>query len=104
MTDIEFDNFLNLGYQPLSYHNEDVHQAFNQYSVASESHVNYFDDIEHIYTGLHKSVDQMVAQTSVRTPPRLDQIREQNRRRIDKLITLEASITDDATTVDVVLS
>ncbi|KAK3166774.1 hypothetical protein OEA41_009899 [Lepraria neglecta] len=105
MTDIEFDNFLDLDYRPLSYHDEEIHHAFDQCSGAAflESYASCFDDIEHIYTGLHKSVDQVVAQISVRRPPRLDQVREQNRRLIDKLTTLESAITGDATAVHVVL-
>lgn len=105
MTDIEFDNFLDLDSRPLSYHDQEIHHAFDQCSGAAflESHANRFDDFEHIYTGLHKSVDQLLAQISVRTPLRLDQIREQNRRLIDKLTALESVITGDATAVHVVL-
>jgi hypothetical protein len=105
MTDIEHVNFLD--YQPLTYHDEDIHHDFDQWSgavflesqAAAPIHTNYLDDIEHIYTGLHKCVDQVVAKISVRTPPRLDQIREQNRKLIDKLTTLECAITGDATAV-----
>lgn len=51
------------------------------------------DDIENIYTGLHRCVDQVVATISVRGSPRLDQIKEQNRKVMDKLRTLESAIT-----------
>jgi hypothetical protein len=54
------------------------------------------DDIENIYTGLHRCVDEVVATISIRAPPRLDQIKEQNRRVMDKLKTLEsAAISSD---------
>lgn len=101
MTDIEFDNFLD--YQSLGYQDEDIQQGYDQWPGTSflESYAaapidaSSWDDIEHIYTGLHKSVDQVVAQISARTPPRLDQIREQNRKLIDKLKTLDSTITGD---------
>ncbi|OCK75373.1 hypothetical protein K432DRAFT_308682 [Lepidopterella palustris CBS 459.81] len=102
---MEFNNFLD--YQPLSDHNEDIHHVLDQWSraafleshVATPIHANCLDDIEHIYAGLHKCVDQVVAKISVRTPPRLDQIREQNRKLIDKLTTVECTITGDTTAV-----
>lgn len=108
MTDIEFDDFLN--YQPLSYYDDDIHQGFDLWSGETflESHAaarpvpfhaKSLDDIEHIYTELHKGVDQVISKISVRTPPRLDQIKEQNRKLIDKLTTLESAITGDATAV-----
>ena len=98
MTDIDFDNFLDLDYRPLSYHAEETHQAFGQWPGAAflEPHANCSDDLEHIYTGLHKSVDQVVAQIAVRSTLRLDRIQEQNRRLIDKLTTLESAITGNA--------
>ncbi|KAF2690138.1 hypothetical protein K458DRAFT_399516 [Lentithecium fluviatile CBS 122367] len=107
MTDIESDNFLIN--QPLNY-NDDIHHDFDQWSGVAilESHTaarpapvnsTCSDDIEHIYTELHKCVDQAVAKISVHTPPQLDQIREQNRKLIDKLTTLESKITWDATAV-----
>lgn len=105
MTDIPFDNLFD--YQPLSYHDENIYLGFDQWPGAAfpESHAaapiyaNCLDDIEHMYIGLHKCVDHMVAKLSVRTPPRLDQIREQNRKLIDKLTTLESAITGDNATV-----
>lgn len=105
MTDIEVENFLN--YQPLNLDDENIHHGFNQWSgaafleshVAAPVHANNSDDIEHIYIGLHKCIDQVVAKITVRTPPRLHQIREQNRKLIDKLTTLESAITEDATAI-----
>ncbi|KAL8727822.1 MAG: hypothetical protein Q9166_005814 [cf. Caloplaca sp. 2 TL-2023] len=97
MTDIEFNNFLDL--------NEEFYNAFDRYSRPAflESHANCFDDIEHIYTSLHNFVDQVIAQISVCTPPRLDRVREQNRRLIGRLTTLESAITGNATAVPVAL-
>lgn len=103
MTEMEFDDYLN--YQSLSYYDQAIHQGFDQWSGIAfvESHAaappattytNGLDDIEHTYTELHKSVDQVVEKLSVHTPPRLDQIREQNRKLIDKLTTLEGAMTD----------
>lgn len=103
MADIEFDEFLD--YQPLGYRDEDIPHGFDQWSEAAflESHAavpiygnQCLEDIEHIYTGLHKCVEQVVAQISVRTSPRLDQIREQIRKLLEKLTTLESAITRDA--------
>ncbi|KAL4864220.1 hypothetical protein BDV12DRAFT_201325 [Aspergillus spectabilis] len=104
MTDVGFDNFLND--QPLSYHDEGNPCGLNQWSggafleppAATRTgpiFASGLDDIEHIYTVLHKGVDQVVAELSARMPPRLDQIREQNRKLIDKLTTLDNAITDD---------
>ncbi|GIJ99634.1 hypothetical protein Aspvir_003635 [Aspergillus viridinutans] len=109
MADIEFNNFLND--PPFSYHDEDIHRAFDQWcgvtfleSPAATSAApiyanNGSDDIEHIYTVLHKGVDQVAAKLSAHTPPRLDQIKEQNRMLIDKLTSLESAITRDTTAV-----
>ena len=108
MTDMQYDNiFLN---QALNNHNDGVHYDFDQLSDLAflESHAVAWpipvhsassDDIEHIYIELHKWVDQAVAKISVHTPPQLDQIREQNRKLIDKLTTRESKITGDATAV-----
>ncbi|KAI1110475.1 hypothetical protein F5Y14DRAFT_428890 [Nemania sp. NC0429] len=51
------------------------------------------DDIEHTYKELHQSVDEVVAKIMGQTPPQLDQIRQQNRKLIEKLLTLEVAIT-----------
>lgn len=59
------------------------------------------DNIEHIYSELHKWVDEAVAKVSVHKPPQLERILEQNRRLIDKLTTLESTITGGETAVDV---
>lgn len=101
MTDSEL-----LGYHQLSYHDQSIFYGFDAWSetpiqsssVAAPTQANSSDDIENIYTGLHKSVDKVVAQISTRTPPRLDQIREQNRRLIDKLTTIQSAITKITTT------
>ena len=97
--DIEFESFLDLDYQTLTFPNENITRTLDHCSGAAilESVPNHKDDIEHIYTSLHKSVDQVLAQISVRTPAQLDQVREQNRRLIDKLTTLEGPITGDPT-------
>ncbi|KAL8781975.1 MAG: hypothetical protein Q9213_005759 [Squamulea squamosa] len=97
MTDIEFNNFFDL--------NEELYNAFDLCSRPAflGSHANCFDDIEHIYTGLHNFVDQVIEQISVCTPPRLDRVREQNRRLIGRLTTLESAITGNATVAPVAL-
>ncbi len=102
MTDGESNNALEL--QLWSYHDENSYDVFDDWLGLSplvapspaRMTSNSSDDIEDIYTGLHRSVDQVVAQISIRTPARLDQIREQNRKLIDKLTTLESAITRDS--------
>ncbi|EPE28834.1 hypothetical protein GLAREA_09955 [Glarea lozoyensis ATCC 20868] len=87
-----------------SYHDENSYDLFDEWlglaplvsPPPSPMTANSSDDIESIYTGLHRSVDKVVAQMSIRTPAQLDQIREQNRKLIKKLITLESVITRDS--------
>ncbi|KAH6635856.1 hypothetical protein F5144DRAFT_487778 [Chaetomium tenue] len=110
MSDMMLDQFRGvLGNQPLNQqhpHEEAIYYDLNLLSggEASEPYAtavtttsttfpDWPDDIENIYTGLHRCVDQVVATISVRGPPRLDQIKEQNRKVIDKLRTLESAIT-----------
>ncbi|KAL2018246.1 hypothetical protein VTK56DRAFT_1153 [Thermocarpiscus australiensis] len=110
MADIVFDDFRVFGHPPLSCHDRNIYSGdFDQWSGTTfpESHATapidadcLDNDIELLYTGLHKCVDQVVAAISVRTPPpRLDRIREQNRKVIDKLRTLESVISGDAEAV-----
>ncbi|KAL5360629.1 hypothetical protein BJX96DRAFT_175480 [Aspergillus floccosus] len=102
MTDIEFDNFLN--YRPASYYGENLSRSFDQwpgtpfFGPEAVTRTDYvpatgLNDIEHIYTILHRGVDQVAAALSARISPHLDQIREQNRKLIDKLMTLDRAIT-----------
>ena len=103
MADAEFDNLFDVNFLPWGYNDQEIYQAFDGESstaVSLQSYAHSSDDIEYIYTNLHRSVDQVVAQISVCTPPRLDQIREQNRGLIQKLTTLESAITTDTTAVE----
>ncbi|KAI0387435.1 hypothetical protein F5Y04DRAFT_286582 [Hypomontagnella monticulosa] len=103
---MEFNNNF-LDYQSSDYQGDDIHYVLNQWPgtaypesyAAAPVHATPSDDIEDIYVGLHKCVDQVVQKISVHAPPRLDQIREQNRKLIDKLTNLECTITTDVTGV-----
>jgi hypothetical protein len=110
MSDIMLNQFRGvLDHQPLNHeqhlHEEAIYYDLNLLSggAASEPYAtavtttstspHWPDGIENIYTELHRCVDQVVATISVRAPPRLDQIKEQNRKVMDKLRTLESAIT-----------
>ena len=90
--------------QSWSYQNESGYDVFGEWLdlaplVSSQSPpmtADSSDDIENIYTKLHRSLDQVVAQISVSTPARLDRIREQNRKLIEKLTTLDNVITRES--------
>ncbi|KAK6079332.1 hypothetical protein SCUP515_03992 [Seiridium cupressi] len=99
MTSIEDDNAL--GFQPASYYDGNIHQgldywpmsAFPELPTISPSYDRCSDDIERLYTELHNCIDQVAAKLSGRTPSRLGQIKEQNRKVVDKLKVLESAIT-----------
>ncbi|KAK9260104.1 hypothetical protein V1519DRAFT_449727 [Lipomyces tetrasporus] len=111
MTDTGFENFFPA--QLLGYHNDDIQYSSDLWTGVTfvESrpsaqptpvHAECWDDIEHIYTELHKSVDRVISKIPLYTPLRLDQVREQNRKLIAKLKSLDSAITRDTTPAAVV--
>lgn len=65
-------------------------------------HAECCNDIESIYTEIHKSVDQVISEIPLYTPLYLDQVREQNYKLIAKLKHLENAITRGTTPTAVV--
>ena len=111
MTDTGFENFFPA--QPLGYHNDDIRYSSDLWTVVTfvESrpsaqptpvYAECWDDIEHIYTELHKSVDRVISKIPLYTPLQLDQVREQNRKLIAKLKSLDGAVTSDTTPAAVV--
>ncbi|KAI1846153.1 hypothetical protein JX265_010531 [Neoarthrinium moseri] len=107
MTTLEYPDFLDD--QSLTYYDEDVLHDFDAWSHSPHFEVsnnlicdNYLDDIKHTYRELHKCVDQVVAKFSSRKPMCLDEIRDHNRKVIEKLTTLENTILESAHTEDAI--
>ena len=106
MTDTDLEDFLSA--QPLGYHNDDIQYNSDLWEgvtlVESQPsaqhtpvHAECWDDIEHVYTELHKSIDWVISKIPLYAPPRLDQVKEQNRKLIAKLKSLDGVITRDTT-------
>ncbi|KAJ5720909.1 uncharacterized protein N7483_008843 [Penicillium malachiteum] len=109
MADIEVEDLFN--YPPLSYTRNYIDGAFGQLpdmaslesqasvETATMMYLKSHNDIEELYTGLHRGVEQVAARLSAHTPPQLDHIREHNRQLIGKIRSLDRAITENVASV-----
>jgi hypothetical protein len=110
MTDAAFENFFPA--QLLEYQNDGIQYSSDLWAGVppfvgsrlsaqpTSVHAEWSDDIEHIYTELHQSVDRVISKIPLYTAVRLDQLREQNRKLIAKLKSLDSAFTTPATVVN----
>ncbi|KAF2230778.1 hypothetical protein EV356DRAFT_579786 [Viridothelium virens] len=93
---------------PMGFHNKDDQYSPNIWTgktlIESQPsaqpismHTDCGGNNEHIYTELHKPIDWVISEVPLYTPLRLDEVREQNRKLIAKLKSLNGAITRDTT-------
>ena len=95
-TDTGFENLFPT--QPLDYPDNHTRCSSNLWTHTAfleptPVHAECWDGIEQAYTELHKSVDWVMSQIPLYQPLRRNQVREQNRKLIAKLESLDGEIT-----------